>query len=229
MIADWGDAISAAWQTVIDKIINFIPNLLGALIILFLGWIVAVGIELLVDRILRLVGVQTLSEKAKIEDSLRKMGDTKDLSATIAVGFKWIIMLVAFIAAADSLKLTQVTDFLNRVLGYAPNVIAAAAILLIGVILAHFLGNVMKGVLKGAEIGHSDLASTIVRYSIIIFSFVAALVQLNVAAYMIQTLFTGLVALLAIAGGLAFGLGGKDSAAELLDKVKEDIAHNKKQ
>lgn len=227
MIANWGDAISAAWQGVIERIINFIPNLLGALIILFLGWVVAVGIEILVDRILRLVGIQTLSEKSNIEPSLKKMGIKKDLSATVAVGFKWIILLVAFLGAADALQLPQIADFFNKVLDYVPNVVAAGAILLIGAVLAHFLANVVSGIVKGAELGHADLVGTIVRYSVLVFTFLAALAQLQVASYLIQTMFTGLVALLAIAGGLSFGLGGKDAAGDFIKKVKEEITEKK--
>jgi len=218
VIASWGDAISLAWSTIMDRIINFIPNFFGALLILIVGWLIAILLEKLIDQIVRVIGLQSLSEKVRLEQGIKK-----DFAGLVAAFVKWVVVIVAFIAAAEVLKLTQVAEFLNNVLAYVPNVAAAAGILLIGVVLANFLGEVVGSVTKGIEVGYADLIALLVRWSIIVFSFLAALVQLDVAAYLIQTLFTGLVALLAIAGGLAFGLGGKDAAADFIDKVKKDI------
>ncbi len=223
IISSWGDALTIAWNTIWDRMVNFVPNVLGAILILLIGWLVAWLLEKLVDQVIRIVGLQSLSEKVKLEDGLKKIGIKKDFSGLVAAFVKWVIIIVAFLAAAEALKLNQVVDFLNNILGFVPNVVAAAAILLIGVVLAEFLANVIASVTKGIEVGYADLLGVLVRWSIIVFTFLAALVQLNVASYLIQTLFTGFVALIAIAGGLAFGLGGKDSAAEFINKVKKDI------
>ena len=223
IISSWGDALTIAWNTIWDRMVNFVPNVLGAILILLIGWLVAWLLEKLVDQVIRIVGLQSLSEKVKLEDGLKKIGIKKDFSGLVAAFVKWVIIIVAFLAAAEALKLNQVVDFLNNILGFVPNVVAAAAILLIGVVLAEFLANVIASVTKGIEVGYADLLGVLVRWSIIVFTFLAVLVQLNVASYLIQTLFTGFVALIAIAGGLAFGLGGKDSAAEFINKVKKDI------
>jgi len=223
IISSWGDALTIAWNTIWDRMVNFVPNVLGAILILLIGWLVAWLLEKLVDQVIRIVGLQSLSEKVKLEDGLKKIGIKKDFSGLVAAFVKWVIIIVAFLAAAEALKLNQVVDFLNNILGFVPNVVAAAAILLIGVVLAEFLANVIASVTKGIEVGYADLLGVLVRWSIIVFTFLAALVQLNVASYLIQTLFTGFVVLIAIAGGLAFGLGGKDSAAEFINKVKKDI------
>lgn len=220
---DWLTVTTEAWVAIWDRFIGFLPNLIGAIIILVLGWIVGMIVAMLIDRLFRLVGLQALFEKAKVEDMLKKANASLDATALLASVAKWIIYLVAFISAASAMNLTAVAEFLNSVLNYVPQVIIAAAILLIGLVLANFLAAVVKGSIQTADLKFADTSSLIVRWSIIIFSFMAALSQLGIAANMINTLFIGFVGFLAIAGGLAFGLGGKDAAAEFIDSVKKEL------
>lgn len=227
MFQNWANSFVDSWTLIIEKIINFIPNILGAAIILAVGWFVAILLEQIVDKIIRVVGLESLFEKIKLEDSIQKMGIKKDMAALTGALFKWVIYLVAFIGAADTLNLTQVTDFLNRILGYLPNVVAGAGIMLIGIVLANFIGNAVQAVVKGAEFGYPELVGSIARYAILVFAFLATLAELRVAPNLIQILFTGFVAMLAIAGGLAFGLGGKDVANDLLGKIKRDVSERR--
>jgi hypothetical protein len=220
---DWLTVTSDAWVSVWDKFVAFLPNLIGAIIILVVGWIIGMVVATLIDRLFRLVGLQALFEKAKVEEVLKKANSEKDATTLIASAFRWIIYLVAFIAASSALKLTAVADFLNSVLLYVPQVMIAVAIVLMGLILAHFLAAVVKGSIKSAGLAFADTASLVVRWSIIVFSVLAALAQLGIATNMINTLFVGLVAFLAIAGGLAFGLGGQNAAKELIEDIKKEL------
>lgn len=220
---DWLTVTNDAWISIWDKFVSFLPNLIGAIIILVIGWVIGMVVATLIDRLFRLVGLQALFEKAKVEDVLKKANADKDATSLIASAFRWIIYLVAFIAASNTLKLTAVADFLNSVLTYVPQVIIAVAIILMGLILAHFLAAVVKGSIKSAGLAFADTASLIVRWSIIVFSVLAALAQLGIATSMINTLFVGLVAFLAIAGGLAFGLGGQNAAKELIEDIKKEL------
>ncbi len=131
---------------------------------------------------------------------------------------------MVFITTADALKLYPVTEFLNRVLSYSPSVIAAVGILLVGVLLGNFLGNIVKGAVKAAEIKYADILGAVTKYVILVFSVLAALIQLGIATSLIQILVQGVVGSIAIAAGLAFGLGGKDAASEILEKVKKDLS-----
>ena len=228
MLQDWGDALSIAWESVWDRIVNFFPNILGAFLILLIGWVVAIVLEKLIDQLLRVIGIQGLSEKTKIEDAIKKMNIKKDLSALVAALFKWVVLAVVFLAAADALNLPAVAAFFAKILDYLPEVVSGAAVLLIGVVLANFLANVVGGAVRGADLGFASLVSTVVKYAVIIFAFLAALAQLGVATVLIQTLFTGFVAFAAIAGGLAFGLGGQESAKDWLDKFQKDIDHKRR-
>lgn len=223
LFTDWTTTVADSWTVIWDKFINFLPNLIGAAIILIIGWIVGMILAMLVDRLFRVIGLQTLFEKAKVEDTLKKASLEKDATAMLASVVKWIIYLVAFISAANVLQMPDVANFLNRILGFMPQVIAAAAILLIGLVIANFLSLVVKGSLHASGLGLADTVAVVVRYSIIVFAALAALVQLGIAETLLNTLFIGLVAFLAIAGGLAFGLGGKDAAQEWISDIKKQL------
>ena len=223
VFTDWTSTVQDSWLSVWDRFVNFLPNLIGAFIILIVGWIVGMILNMLIDRLFRIIGLQTLFEKAKVEDILNKADIKQDATSLLASVSKWIIYLVAFIAAANVLQMPSVASFFNQILTYIPQVIAAGAILLIGLILANFLSVVTKSSLTASGLGAADTVAVVVRYSIIVFAALAALAQLGIAESMINTLFIGLVALLAIAGGLAFGLGGQASAKEWLDNLKKQL------
>lgn len=223
VLQDWTTAVSDSWITIWERFVNFLPNLIGAAIIIILGWIVGVIVAIVIDRLFRIIGLQTLFEKAKVEDVLKKGNVEKDATALLASVAKWIIYLVSFIAAANTLKLPDVAHFLDRILGYLPQVVAAGLILLIGLVLAHFLANVIKGSLLAAGFTAAEAVSSVVRYAIIIFAILAVLTQLGIAESLIRTLFIGVVAFLAIAGGIAFGLGGREAAQDLIEKIRKEL------
>lgn len=221
-VNDFNLAVTEALQEVLTRVITFIPNLVGAGIILVIGWIVAALLEWAVDNVVRAIGLQTLFERVKVEDIVKKAEAKKDTTSLIAAVVKWIILLVAFIAAADALNLPQISEFLNQILDYVPSVVAAAAILMIGVIFAHFMAKVVAGVTKASNLHFSELAGSTTRYAILIFTILATLSQLGIATAFLQTLFTGFVGALAVAGGLAFGLGGQGTAKDWLEKFRHE-------
>ncbi|MFA6492893.1 MAG: hypothetical protein WCV58_02035 [Patescibacteria group bacterium] len=223
VLQDWTTAVTDSWTAIWDRFVNFLPNLIGAIIILVIGWLIGIIVAIVIDRLFRIIGLQTLFEKAKVEDVLKKGNIDKDTTALLSSVAKWIIYLVVFIAAANTLKLPDVALFLDKILAYVPTAVAAGAILLIGLVLAHFLSNVIKGAMAAADFAMSDAIAAIVRYAIIVFTFLAVLVQLGIAEALIRTMFIGLVAFLAIAGGLAFGLGGKDVAQDILEKIRKEL------
>ncbi|TSC90323.1 MAG: small-conductance mechanosensitive ion channel [Candidatus Berkelbacteria bacterium Licking1014_96] len=218
------DALSSASSNVLDRMVNFLPNLLGAVIVLVVGWLLAVLLEKLLNRVLKLIGLQKLFELVKIEAIVKKAKFKIDTSEIIAAFVKWVILIITFLAAADVLGLHQVADFFAVILSYVPNVIAAVAILLIGAILAHFLADVVRGATEAGGLAYASFLSKLTSWAIWIFAVLAVLVQLGIAHDLIRTLFTSLVALIALAGGLAFGLGGQDAAKRLISKVEADLA-----
>jgi small-conductance mechanosensitive channel len=223
MFAQWKDALSSSSSNVLDRMVNFLPNLLGAVIILVIGWLLAMLLEKLLNRVLKLIGLQKLFELVRIETVVKKAKFGIDSVGIISALVKWTILVITFLAAADVLGLKQVADFFAVILGYVPNVIAAAAIILIGAVLAHFLSDVVRGSTEAGGLAYAGFLSKLTSWAIWIFAILSALVQLGIAHDLIRTLFTGVVALLALAGGLAFGLGGQDAAKRLIAKVEADL------
>jgi len=136
---------------------------------------------------------------------------------------KWFLLVAVFLAAADILGLDRISDFLNSVLMYIPDVIAAAAILLVGTMVARFLSGLVHYSVQAAGLSSADMLAAVTQWAIMVFTVLATLNQLQVAKEFVGTLFTGIIAMLAIAGGLAFGLGGKEHANKVLNKIERDI------
>ena len=130
-------------------------------------------------------------------------------------------MIAFLLAASDSLGLYALSGFLANVLNYLPNVIAAVLIMLVAVVVAAFLRRTVVASVMGAKLAAPHFLGALAWWTVVIFGFLTALSQLNIGSAIIQTLVTGFIAMLALAGGLAFGLGGKDYAHHLLDKLKD--------
>ena len=209
-----------AFQTAFESFIAFLPQIVAALLIIILGWVIAVLLGQLVRKLLTLTRV----DKALDRLGLKRIREDTGLKLTVA-GFvgglvKWFLIIVAVLAAADILRLAQISEFLRSVLSYFPNVIVAVVIVTIGVLVGNFVHKLVLGAGRAAKLPSVPAIATFARWAIVIFAALAALVQLQVAGALIQILFTGIIAMLAIAGGLAFGLGGKEHAKEILDQVK---------
>ncbi|MBX4204893.1 MAG: hypothetical protein KW788_01735 [Candidatus Doudnabacteria bacterium] len=215
--------VQSSLQDVYARFINFLPNFLVAVIILVVGWIVAEAIARLVKQVLHSVKIDEIGDRLGLSQASARTGVRLSISGTIAWLIKWFILIAIFLAAANILNLNQVSDFLNDVLLYIPNVIAGAAILLVGTVLAGFLSRLVKHSVQAAGLASSDLLATVTQWSIMVFTILATLAQLKVATAFVQTLFTGIIAMIAIAGGLAFGMGGREHASRALDKIERDI------
>ena len=129
-------------------------------------------------------------------------------------------------AATDIMGLSQVTIFLNSVIMYLPNVIVAVIVLSIAFLLGNFTANVVSGSTRAAGVVSAAFLGTLSKWSIVIFGLLAALLQLGIAPVLVSTIFTGIIGALALAIGLAFGLGGKEEAAQVLKKIREELSNN---
>ena len=213
-ISDWGDAIFLSLSNALNAFLVAIPLVIGALLIIVVGWIIAGLLARVTSGILRRVGADRLFA----EHSGRVYGDrTQSIKPSVVGGelVKWLVRLVFLVAAANVLGLTQVSELLNQVLLWIPNLIVAAIILLIAPVLARFVRSAIE--VGAGEMGFSNasLLGRIAEVAIVAFAVIIAINQIGIAANLVNTLFIGLVAAVALAFGLAFGLGGRDVAAEL--------------
>ncbi|OGE73709.1 MAG: hypothetical protein A3I07_02045 [Candidatus Doudnabacteria bacterium RIFCSPLOWO2_02_FULL_42_9] len=219
----YSQTVADSLQNLYARFINFLPNFLVAVIILVVGWVVASFVAKLIRQVLHSAKVDEIGDKLGLDEISNRTGMKMSVSGTLAWLVKWFLLIAVFLAAADILNLTEISAFLNQVLLYIPSVIAAAAILLVGTMLARFLGNLVRHSVKAAGLVSADLLATVTTWAVMIFTVLATLDQLRVAEGFVTTLFTGIIAMLAIAGGLAFGLGGKEHASKVLDRIERDI------
>lgn len=217
------DAITASLQDLYARFIDFLPNFIVAVVILVVGWILAHFIAKLIKSLLVSVKVDEVGDKLGLEQLSQRAGTKMSISGAIAWLIKWFFLIALFLAASDVLGLQAISNFLNEVLLYIPNVVAGAAILLVGSLVARFLSRLVRSTIAAAGLASADLLGSVTQWAIMVFTVLATLAQLNVAEAFVQTLFTGFIAMIAIAGGLAFGLGGKEHAGKVLDKIERDI------
>ena len=216
MILDWYSVTINALQNLWQGFVEFAPALIGAIIIFVVGWFISVGLGKLIAEILKKIRFNQIFEKGNWDEALAKADIKVDASAFIGAIVKWVFVIVFLMAAVEVLGLKGFAGFLGNILGYLPNVLVAAFILVVTVIITDILEKVVRAAVESIKVGYGQIVAAIVRWSIWIFAILAILIQLQVAPSLIQTLFTGLVALIVIAAGLAFGLGGKEIATDIL-------------
>lgn len=223
MVTDWYqitfDVLKSLWLGFVD----FIPALIGALIVFIVGWFVALAVGRVITEILVRIKFNELFERTDWKQALDKAKLSVNPSEFLGAIVKWILVIVFLMAAVEILDLPGFAAFLGRVVNYLPNVFVAALFFAVAVIVADILEKIVVAAVEKMRIGYSQLIGAIVRWAIWVFAILAILYQLGVVKEMIQTLFTGLVALIVIAVGLAFGLGGKDVAAEILQEWRKKL------
>ena len=217
-----------SFQNLWEDIIAYVPNILVSIIIFVVGWVFASLIGKWIASLIRSLKIDTALQSLGIQDLVNRAGYRLDSGAFIGAIVKLFVIVVFLIAALEVLGLQEINEFLKVVvLSYVPNVLAAALILMLAAVIGDVLRNVVIGSARAAGIVYADLLGGITKWAIWLFAILAAFNQLNIGAVFAQTLFTGLVAMLALAGGLAFGLGGRDAAARYIDKLREDISESR--
>jgi len=207
------------WQ----GILKVVPMVIGALIVFIIGWFVSVGVGRIIVEVLKKAGFNKLFEKGSWKEAMSKAEIKVDPSEFIGAICKWILVLVFLLAAVEILNLTQFAIFLTSILKFIPNIVVAVLIFVVAVVLADFVEKLIRVSVESVKVGYGQLAGAIGKWSLWIFAILAILLQLKIAPFLLQTLFTGFVALFAIAGGIAFGLGGKDVASEILQYIKKKV------
>ncbi len=227
LVQTWGQVLLGSLQNLWMGVIAFIPGLILAIVIFLIGWLIAAMIGKAIGQLINAIKLDNVLRQAGLEELLQKGGFHLNSGAFIGGLVKWFIILVFLVASLDILGLSEVNMFLRQVvLVYLPNVIVAALILLVGSVLAELAARVVRGGASAASVTSSNFLGSVAKWAIWIFTILIALTQLGIAAQLIQILFMGAVAMLALAGGLAFGLGGQNQASRAIDRfnsmVKKD-------
>lgn len=221
VVQSWTDVVVASLQNVWLQFAGFLPNLIGALIVLIIGLIVAAGLGALVEKIFEALRLDTFLEKIGLKPYFDRAGLKLRGSYFLGRLVYWFIVIAFLLAACSSLGLYALSSFLGSVLNYIPNVIAAVLIMLAAVVLANFVRRIVTASVLSAKLHAAHFLGTLTWWAIVVFGLLAALTQLQIAVAIIQSIVTGFIAMLALAGGLAFGLGGRDYAGHLIGKLRE--------
>ena len=216
---DFTDALFNAYSTFLTQLAAFLPKLIGAIIILILGWLIAKIIRSLVIKVLQLIRLNLVAEKAGVEKFLQDGGLKKSAIEIIGSMFYWLIMLIVILATFNILGLTVASGLFNEVILFIPNIIVAILVLILGLFLANFVSQVLVTYLKNIEIEHAETICKIIKYVVIIFVISVTFTQLNIAKELITSTFLIAFGAIGLALALAFGIGGKDWAAEIIKKI----------
>jgi hypothetical protein len=215
-VRDWSEATLTSLAAAMALFFAAIPKILGFLVVVIIGWIVASLIAKAIAAVLRSVHFNELAVQSGFSGFIQNTGMKTDASGAIALTAKWFVRLIALVVAFDALGLPAVSDVLRQLLLWIPNLIVGIVVLVIGGLAANALANLIRGATAQGGLGNPDLLATVARVMVWGFAIVVAVNQIGIAQTLVTTLFTAVVGAVAIALGLAFGLGGKDIAAKIV-------------
>ncbi len=226
-MTDLGLTITSIIATSLTRLGSYLPQFLAGLILILVGLIVAAILKEVVIRALKFLRVENWFNNVtgwfgKIKSDKGDKGWV--WTNILAELVRWTVVILFLVPAAEAWGLPRVTDLLNRFLLYIPNVFVAVVAGFVGMVIANLSFDIVRSASKGLGSDSSNLLATVARYSVVFFTALVILNQLGVASDLVRILFTGIVAMLALAGGLAFGLGGQETARKVLDDLRQKTA-----
>ena len=208
------DSVAAFLEGVGD----FLPNILAAILILIIGWLIARVFRGAVRRGLQLIKFPTIAEKAGGIDGFLQTGGVKQSSTDlVAVLVYWLVMLMVLLTTVNALRLEVASQLLNEILLYIPNIIVAVIVLVVGLYAANFVAGLVRTAAANAGIAEAEVVAVVARYALIIFTFAIALNQLRIGEDIVANGFLILFGAACLAGTLAVGLGSREVVARYME------------
>lgn len=223
---DWQLVLFQPVQAFFTQLMGFLPNVLGALLILLVGWTVAKGLEGLVVKLLKAAKLDKLADKVQLTEVLSKGGIKRKLSEVIGVIIYWLVTLVVLIATLNALQLTVAAQLLEHVVAFLPNVVAAIFILVVGIVTGAFLSTTVRTAASNAGVDASRLLGQAVQTIVVIFAIAAALRQLQIQ--LVGEAFLIVLSAVSFGLALAFGLGCKEQAGRWFSGVVDDLSSKRR-
>ncbi len=220
----WGTAILTSFTGALALVFAFVPKVLGFLVILLIGWLIASALSKALVFLLRKVGFDRLATRIGLTRMEQQMGVSLDAAGILGKVVYWFVFLIFLVPAVDALGLTAVSNLLGQVVGYIPNVFVAILVLFLGTLVATVVADLVRGATSKANVGNPSIFATIARVAIMGFVALIALEQLQIAPDLLNILFTAIVGAAALAFGLAFGLGGRETAQRLLNRGESTVS-----
>lgn len=212
------DIFISSLNAIVGQLADFLPKLLAALVLLFVGWVLAKLVRGGVKRLLALAHFDRIAEKTGVEEFLKHGDMHVTFAGIISEVCYWLVLLIVLVTVSSSLGLTAVADLFNRVALYLPNIIVAVLIVIFGTLLARFINRMVFAWLRNLGVDGALTISTLSEYGVQIFAIFVALEQLEIGTRLLTTAFAILFGAVCLALALAFGLGGREWAARTIER-----------
>ncbi|MFN4181561.1 MAG: mechanosensitive ion channel family protein [Candidatus Paceibacteria bacterium] len=222
----WGDVFNSSLQELWWGFIQFAPRLIVAIILFVVGWVLGSLIAKAFEQVLNALKLDKLFESVGAHEVFKRAGMNLNSGYFIGQVMKWFVLILFLLPSLSLVGLDSVGSFLkDDVLGFLPRVIVAAFVLIIATVVADAVSRALQAGAKSMNVRSANMLATVGKYAVWAFAFIIALEQLGVASAYMQILFTGIIAMFAIAGAIAFGIGGKDAAARFIEKVARESSN----
>jgi hypothetical protein len=220
----WSDVFTQSLQSLWWSFVQFTPKLILAVVFFIIGWFLGSLISKAIEQVFHSLKIDSLFASVGADSFLRRAGMNLNTGHFVGEVVRWFVIIVFLLPSLNLVGLYDVSSFLrNDVLGYLPQVIIAAFVLIIAAVVSDALGKAVLAAGKSMNLKAANMLGTVAKYSVWVFAFIIALGKLGLGGYM-SILFSGIIAMLALGGALAFGLGGKDAAARLISKLGEEVS-----
>ncbi len=225
IITTWGDALTASFRDLWMGVVAYVPNLIVAIIIFVLGWVVGTIVSRGIEQLFKSIHIDEALKKTGADEVMHRGGMTLNSGAFVGGLVKWFVILVFLTASFEVLGLVQVNEFLQGVvLSYLPKVIVSVLVLLVAGVLGDAMQKIVTSSARAANVRSAGMLGVVTRWVIWVFALLVALSNLGIATPFFQTLFTGFVIAISLAVGLSFGLGGQEAAADIIRKVRSEAS-----
>jgi len=223
----WGEVFNRSLQDLWWGLVQFTPKLVIAVVFFVVGWVLGTVIAKALEQVCDTLKIDKLFASVGADDFFRKAGMTLNIGYFIGQVVKWFVIVVFLLPSLDLVGLNSIKDFLQYdVLSFLPRVVVAALVLIIASIVSEALSKTATATGRSMNLKSANMLGAVAKYAVWVFAFIIALGQLGVAEYYMNVLFTGIIAMLAIGGALAFGLGGKEAAGRFISKLGEEVSHH---
>lgn len=219
MYRDIGQTLIASVNNGINAVISFVPKFIAGALILIIGIIIASILKQLIVELFKAIKLESMLRRYGVPEAKEEFTWTNILAEIV----RWFIIVIFLIPTADVWGLPQIVTVLNTFLFYLPNVFVAAIIALVGFVFARLAHDIILASIRGVSPDTAQSIASVTRWAVTVFVILAVLNQLGVASDLIRILFTGFVAMIAIAGGIAFGLGGQNAAKDVLEDMRKKL------
>ena len=221
----WGDVFNTSLQSLWFSFVQFTPRLVVAVVFFIVGWVLGSLIAKAIEQVFGSLKIDSLFKSIGAENFFRKAGVNLNTGYFVGQVVKWFVIIVFLIPSLNLVGLNDVSSFLgDSVLGFLPQVIIAAFVLIIAAVVSEGLSKTVLATAKAMDLKAANMLATVAKYAVWIFAIIIALGKLGLGDYM-SILFSGIVAMLALAGALAFGLGGKEQASRFISKLGEEVSY----